>query len=74
VRLAVAVEGGRFRLDWREEGGPPAELGDHRGFGRVLLEELVPRQLGGEARLEGGPSGLRYALDAPAEGALAEAA
>ncbi len=84
VRLSVAVEAGRFRLEWREEGGPPAELGDRRGFGRVLIEELVPRQLGGEARLEGGPGGLRYALDAPAAevlagddragGALAEAA
>ncbi len=66
VDLSWRAEGGRFRLAWREEGGPAIErLPERRGFGRRLIERLVPAQLDGMAALAAGAGGLLYELDAP---------
>jgi PAS domain S-box-containing protein len=51
-------------LSWRETGGPPVALPARRGFGRVLIEQAVAHELGGRARLEFGPQGVSYALEA----------
>lgn len=71
VALGVRAEAGEFRLDWTERGGPPPRLDGAPGFGRQLLERLVPRALGGSATLDAAPDGLRYALRAPAAAVLA---
>jgi two-component sensor histidine kinase len=61
VELRWAIDGAQLSLTWREAGGPPVVAPAHRGFGSTLLEEAV----GGPARLEFAPEGLRYALTTP---------
>ena len=69
VDIGWRVEAGaggarRLKLDWRERGGPsPGETGG--GFGRLLLEKLLPRALKGESVLSFEPEGLVWTLDVP---------
>ena len=44
--------GGDLRIDWRELGGPPVKPPDRRGFGTVVIEQTIPFELRGEARVE----------------------
>ncbi len=70
VSLSWRAEGGSFTLDWRESGGPerpPAPAAEGKGFGSRLLGHLVPAQLGGAAKREMTPEGLRWKLEAPLE-------
>lgn len=57
--------GTRLRLRWSESGGPSVRPPDRRGFGSRLIERGVAHELGGEARLEFDPSGVRCELDVP---------
>lgn len=60
----------RFRLTWRETGGPPlADETREVGFGSRLVKRLVAAELGGSAQLDFAPSGLIYTLEAPYKGA-----
>jgi len=56
----------RFRMTWRETGGPPVTEPAQRGFGHSVVETMVGRALEGEARLEWLPEGLVWSLDASA--------
>ncbi|HEY3800158.1 MAG TPA: sensor histidine kinase [Caulobacteraceae bacterium] len=52
----------RVRLTWTETGAaltPP----ERKGFGRLLLEQLAPRALGGEVEMTFDSSGLRWRID-----------
>lgn len=56
----------QLELCWRESGGPnPKEFPQRRGFGRTVLERVVPASMGGSASLvfEGG--GASWRLQAP---------
>ena len=66
---ALSVPGGRVsvawrhadsevRLNWQEEGGPTVAPPRRRGFGRVLLEQLVGASLEGSVKLDFRPEGL----------------
>ncbi|MCL4765127.1 MAG: PAS domain S-box protein [Hyphomicrobiaceae bacterium] len=59
----------RFRMSWRESGGPQVEAPRQRGFGHTVVEAMVGRALEGEARLEWLPEGLAWHLDVPAASA-----
>jgi two-component sensor histidine kinase len=63
---------GRLRLifDWTESGGPPVAPPQRRGFGSTVIESSA-RALGGEARLDYPPEGLRCLIDVPAASVLA---
>jgi len=68
VSWALALdESGRehLRLDWRESGGPEVATPERRGFGRMMLEDLVPRALRGRSELRFERSGLTWTLDVP---------
>jgi len=52
-------------LSWCESGGPPVVPPSRRGFGRQLLERIVPHALDGEAQLDFGSDGLRYVVAFP---------
>lgn len=52
-------------LTWKETEGPTVVVPDHQGFGRIILERLVPRALGGDVRLEFAPTGIVWTLTAP---------
>ena len=68
VRVAwvVAQFGGEryFRMRWAEEGGPPVEKPQRRGFGRTVLVRLAERALGAKVILNFAPSGLVWMLSA----------
>jgi two-component sensor histidine kinase len=55
----------RFRLSWRESGGPAVPPPARRGFGSSLLERAVAYELQGKAALEFASQGVRYELGAP---------
>ena len=65
VRLAWSVDGERFRLSWRESGGPAVAPPTRAGFGRLLLERAAAHDLGGQGRLEFRPAGVAYELETP---------
>ena len=44
--------GGDLRVEWRELGGPPVMPPQRRGFGSVIVEQTVPFELRGEARVQ----------------------
>ena len=58
-----AIEGGGFKLDWVESGGPPVSAPARKGFGLTLLEQVTARELGGEVRVEFKREGVRAYLE-----------
>ncbi len=56
---------GRFQFDWQEQGGPIVAPLQSKGFGRVILEKVVPATFDGIAELRALPSGICWHLDAP---------
>ena len=56
---------GRFQFDWQEQGGPVVASLQHEGFGRIILEKVVPTIFDGKAELRVLPSGICWHLDAP---------
>jgi len=53
----------RLLFTWRESGGLAAKPPVRRGFGHVVLEEIVPGMLGGSAIFEFAPDGVAWILD-----------
>ena len=54
-------------LTWIESGGPTVADPVSRGFGRTLIERLVPRAIEGDSEVVFDPSGLRWRLRFPVE-------
>jgi two-component sensor histidine kinase len=67
VTWSVAGEGTERRLvlEWRETDGPPVQQPRRRGFGSMLLERVLGRQLQGDVSIDYLPEGLRVRVDAP---------
>jgi PAS domain S-box-containing protein len=59
-----ATPGSGFELVWTERNGPIVTPPTRRGFGSTLLERVTGRELGGSARLDFRPEGLRAVLSA----------
>ena len=55
----------RFKLHWKERGGPPVHEPSRRSFGSRLIEQALPGQLQGEARLRFEPDGLSCEVNIP---------
>ena len=55
-------------LDWVERNGPPVAAPLKRGFGTVLIERGLSHDLGGEAKVEFLPEGVRARLSAVVSG------
>lgn len=55
----------RFRLTWRELGGPPVVPPSRRGFGSVMIERSLRSYLKGQTSVDYAPSGLVFKIDAP---------
>ncbi|KXU31994.1 histidine kinase [Sphingobium sp. 22B] len=66
VAILVGREGEDIRIDWREEGGPPALPATHEGFGSRLMQLSIERQLGGRMTRDWRPEGLGLSLWIPA--------
>jgi two-component sensor histidine kinase len=54
--------GQAIELDWRESGSPLREAPAGRGVGRTLVEDALPRVLGGRAKMTFAPEGAHYHL------------
>jgi two-component sensor histidine kinase len=74
VAIGWRIEGGRLALEWKETGGPPVEEPRRRGFGSRLIERGLEADLGGGARLQFEPDGLRCVVDASLEAVCAREA
>ena len=61
-----ADEARRFRLQWRESGGPPVVEPQRRGFGRRVLVDMAAAELLAEVSLTFPPEGVVWKIDAPA--------
>jgi len=55
--------GERVRLDWREEGGPPAAPPGAEGFGSQLIASTIRGGLEGEVEMDWTAAGLRCRLE-----------
>jgi two-component sensor histidine kinase len=60
IDAAPPETGQRLHMMWRESDGPHGEDAD--GFGKVLLERIVPQSVGGRATLTDTNEGRRYEL------------
>ena len=56
----------RFRMSWRESGGPMVIKPKHWGFGRQVIQRLTAQALKGKVTHEFLPGGVRWKLDSPA--------
>ncbi|HKH34404.1 MAG TPA: sensor histidine kinase [Beijerinckiaceae bacterium] len=55
----------RFRMEWRERGGPPVKAPEKTGFGTRLVERGLASELGGTVRIAYEPGGLVCTIEAP---------
>lgn len=58
---------GDLSLRWREENGPVATPPKRRGFGSIVVEQSIPFELRGEARIDHPSEGLRADFTIPRE-------
>ncbi|WP_152982017.1 sensor histidine kinase [Prosthecomicrobium hirschii] len=64
----TAGDGGQvFEITWQEQGGPPVEEPRRKGFGRMMIERLVPRAIDGTSELVFDPEGIRWTLRFPTD-------
>jgi PAS domain S-box-containing protein len=62
----------RFRMSWRERGGPSVERPERSGFGRMLIERLTADKLDATILLTFNREGVVWTLDAAARDVLAD--
>jgi PAS domain S-box-containing protein len=62
----------RFRMSWRERGGPSVETPARSGFGRMLIERLTAEKLDATVLLTFDRQGVVWTLDAAARDVLAD--
>jgi two-component sensor histidine kinase len=70
VSIVWSVDGGegdakRFKLRWKESGGPDVVAPQHKSFGTRFIEQALPGQLQGEARLSFEPDGVICEVNIP---------
>jgi two-component sensor histidine kinase len=65
VHVSWAASATDLTLRWTESGGPPVTPPAHKSFGTRLIEEALPRQLGGTGHIFFAPSGLEFDLIVP---------
>lgn len=53
-------------LSWIEQGGPPAAPPARKGFGHVVISEMVERSLNGKVTMEFADRGLNWSVSIPA--------
>lgn len=59
-------------LNWKEEGGPPVVPPSHKGFGHVVVDDMIERSLNGKVAVEFAVSGLNWRVLIPAANLVAE--
>lgn len=64
--IAQSDKGDRFRVIWREEGGPPVVPPSREGFGTKLVQSSLASYCGGDVTVRYPEHGMVFELDAPA--------
>lgn len=62
--LEQQTSGRKLTLHWRERGGPLVTKPEQEGFGSMLLQSCLGRQLGGQIEMIFAPSGLEVRISA----------
>jgi PAS domain S-box-containing protein len=57
---------GQVLLNWIEQGGPPVSPPSRKGFGHVVIGEMVERSLNGKVAVEFAREGLQWRVSIPA--------
>jgi two-component sensor histidine kinase len=69
IAIDWSITGGaadaRFRMRWKESGGPPVSPPSQSGFGSRLIAHSVGLDLKGETKLSFEPDGVAWELRAP---------
>ena len=68
VELSWAATDGTLSFLWREQTRLAVAREQRRGFGTRFLEDAVPYELGGSARLALSPDGVEYRAEIPLQG------
>jgi PAS domain S-box-containing protein len=63
---------GPLLLSWIEQGGPPVSPPSRRGFGHVVIGEMVERSLNGKVAMEFASEGLNWRVSVPAANLVSE--
>jgi PAS domain S-box-containing protein len=63
---------GPLLLNWIERGGPPVSPPLRKGFGHVVIGEMVERSLGGKVAMEFASDGLQWRVSIPAANLVSE--
>jgi two-component sensor histidine kinase len=56
---------GMIRMEWHERGGPAVAPPAHKGFGSLLLERALARDLGGRVEVSFDPRGVACVIEMP---------
>jgi two-component sensor histidine kinase len=67
VSWAMQADGKSLQLKWIETGGPSAPPPARKGFGTRLIENGIPRQMGGTGILSFLPGGVEFELTVPTQ-------
>jgi two-component sensor histidine kinase len=65
IGVKWTLSDGRFRMQWRETGGPPVVAPPAKGFGARMIEQGLSSELQGSARIDFQPGGVVCTIDAP---------
>jgi PAS domain S-box-containing protein len=68
----MAGASGPLLLNWIEQGGPPVSPPSRKGFGHVVIGEMVERSLGGKVAVEFAGEGLKWRVSIPATNLVSE--
>ncbi|WP_346656037.1 PAS domain-containing protein [Bradyrhizobium sp. dw_78] len=63
IRWQVEEADNRVRIDWCEKNGPAVAPPRRRGFGHVVIEQIVPRALNGSGVLDFSPEGVNWTFE-----------
>ncbi|WP_322893335.1 MULTISPECIES: PAS domain S-box protein [unclassified Yoonia] len=71
IDISWQIENGMFSLTWQESGGPDVVPPISKGFGTVVLEDMLTMALGATTQISYLPSGVVWTLQCPVEAMLA---
>jgi two-component sensor histidine kinase len=57
--------GNTLQITWRESGGPVVQAPALKGFGRVVIEDMIKRSLRAQVTIEYPPQGLLWCARVP---------
>jgi two-component sensor histidine kinase len=63
IRWQVDEVEDKVRIHWLEKGGPPVMPPCRRGFGHVVIEQIVPRALNGSGILDFAHAGVNWTFE-----------